>query len=80
MATLAGRETPVAKKKTEGKAKRFGTLIRVSNEFADAMSRASSFEKISMAKFADKHLLAIVEKRYRDAVLKEARRMEGQGQ
>ena len=66
----------VAKKKTAGSTKRYGTLVRVSDEFAKALSDATKFEGSSVAEFADAHLLPIVRKRYRDAVLKEAKRME----
>jgi hypothetical protein len=80
MLAVASKEMPVAKKKASEKdqPKRYGTLIRVSDEFAEALRRAASFEKISMAEFATAYLLPVVEKRYRDAVLKEARRMEGE--
>lgn len=73
-------DTDVAKKKTSGKddPKQYGTLIRVSDEFADAIREASSFEKVSMREFADAHLLPVVRKRYRDAVLKEAKRIGGE--
>jgi hypothetical protein len=69
----------VAKKKAE-KPKKYGTLIRVSDEFAEALRDVVGFEKTSMAEFADAHLLPMVRKRYRDAVIREARRMEGGGQ
>lgn len=69
----------MAKKKSDGKAepKRYGTLIRVSDAFADALRNAASFEKMSIAEFADAYLRPATEKRYKEAVLKEARRMEG---
>lgn len=69
----------VAKKKSGGTPKRYGTLVRVSDEFAKALSDATKFEGSSVAEFADAHLLPVVRKWYRDAVLKEARRMEGEG-
>jgi hypothetical protein len=47
----------------------------MSDEFAEALRKAASFDDLSMAEYATKHLLTVVEKRYRDAVLKEARRM-----
>lgn len=72
------KELDVGRKKAEGKPKRYGTLIRVSDGFAEAITRAASFEKLSVAEFADKYFLALAEKRYRDAVLKEARRMKGE--
>jgi hypothetical protein len=77
MVTLTASRT-VAKKKAESLAepKRYGTLIRVSNEFASAVKDAASFEKVSIADFLDAHVRAAVERRYRDAVLKEARRFE----
>jgi hypothetical protein len=77
MSATAIRGESVAKKKTDSGAKRYGTLIRVSDKFADALRDAASFEKLSIAEFADAHLLAPVEKRYKEAVIKEARRIEG---
>lgn len=80
MATANGGATVAkAKKKAEGEGlpRRYGTLIRVSDEFAEALKRAASFESLSMTEFTQVVLLPIVEKRYRDAVLKAARRMEG---
>jgi hypothetical protein len=73
----SGGVLDVGKKKSGATPKRYGTLIRVSEEFARALGDATRFEKTSMAEFADAHLLAIVRKRYREAVIKEARRMEG---
>jgi hypothetical protein len=71
----------VAKKKAKvgEPQKRYGTLMRVSDEFAAAMRDVTGFEKISAADFADAHLLPILRKRYRNAVLREAKRMEGGG-
>jgi len=67
----------MAKKKTGAAAKPHGTMIRVSEEFAAALSDATSIEKMSAEKFADAYLLPVVRKRYRDSVLKEAKRLEG---
>jgi len=67
----------MAKKKSAATSKRFGSMVRLSDEFAEALSDAAGMEKLSAAKFADAHLLPIVRKRYRDAVLKEAKRLEG---
>ena len=77
MVTAVMRSAKVAKKKTGDPPKRYGTLIRVSDEFAEALRDLTSFEKVSVAEFADAHLLPIVRKRYKDAVLREAKRMEG---
>jgi hypothetical protein len=66
----------VAKKSGKG-VKRYGTLIRVSDGFADVLRSASQAERMSMAEFADTYLKATVEKRYRDFVLKEAKRFTG---
>ena len=66
----------VAKKKTAG-AKAQGTLVRVSDEFHRVLTDASKFEGMSVAQYADAYLLPIVRKRYRDSVVKEARRLEG---
>lgn len=65
-----------SRKGDAGPSKRYGTLIRVSDVFAEAIGRASSFEKMSVAEYANAHLLPIVEKLFKDAVVREARRME----
>lgn len=66
----------VAKKRPGGKGKRDSTMVRVSVRFAEALLQAASFEGGSMAEFADAHLLPVVQKRYRDAVIREAKRLE----
>jgi hypothetical protein len=68
---------PVGRKKHPSDSKRYGTLVRVSDEFAEALRDVVSFEKTSIAEYADAHLLPIVRKRYRDAVIKKARNLEG---
>ena len=75
MNTTAVQGETVARKKSEPK--RYGTLIRVTDAFAEAIRDGSSFEKMSVAEYANTYLLPIVEKRYRDAVVKAARKMEG---
>jgi hypothetical protein len=67
----------VASKKASAKPKRYGTLIRVSDEFAEALRTVTGFEGSSTAEFADAVLLPIVRKRYREGVIKEARKLEG---
>jgi hypothetical protein len=75
-----GEIRDVAKKKPQATApKRYGTLIRVSDEFAAALRDATGFEKSTVAEYADTHLLPVVRKRYRDAVLSTAKRLEGGG-
>lgn len=66
------------KRSQEGKPRRYGTLIRVTDESAELITRAASFEKLSVAEFVTRYFDPIAEKRYRDAVLKEARRMKGE--
>jgi hypothetical protein len=74
----ATAETPgVAKKKTGESPKRYGTLIRLSDEFAAALRDVRVFEKSTVAQFADAHLPPVVRKRYRDAVLSLAKCMQG---
>ena len=51
-------------------------LIRVSAVFADAIRDAASIDRVTVGAFADEHLLPIVAKRYRDSVLKAARKIE----
>lgn len=73
---IPGSFVPVPEK---GQRQQSGTLVRVSEGFAEALRDATRFEKTSVAEFADAHLLPVVRKRYREAVLKEARRVEGEG-
>ncbi len=74
----ATRERSVGRKKSqEGKPRRYGTQIRVSDAFADLIVKAANAEGMSVAEFADKYMLGIAEKRYRDAILREAKRLEG---
>lgn len=72
----------MAKKKREPKnePKPETTLIRVTVEFAGAVRAAASFEKLTTGEFASKHLLPVALKHYRDAVLREAKRMEGKSE
>ena len=76
MTVAAPEKPPVAEKKKGKPPKKYGTLIRVSDAFAESIKRASSFEGTSVAEFANAHLLPITEKRYRDAVVRAARKME----
>lgn len=73
---LAVGVVDVGVKKTDLDPKRHGSLIRVSEAFAEAIRDVVGLEKTSAAKFADTHLLPIVQKRYRDIILKKARKME----
>jgi hypothetical protein len=68
----------MAKKKAVSGAKRHGSLVRVSEAFAEALNDAARIEKMSAAEFADAYLLTAVQKRYRETVLKEAKRLGGQ--
>jgi hypothetical protein len=67
----------VAKEKPAGKPKRYGTMIRVSDAFAEALGDVTAIEKQSVAEFCDAVLLPIVRKRYRESLLKKVRKLEG---
>jgi hypothetical protein len=67
----------MAKKETEPGARKYGSLIRVSAEFAEAVNDAARMEKVSAGEFADAQLLPAVRTRSREVVLKEAKRVEG---
>jgi hypothetical protein len=79
MTAAATEAKDVAKKKADEpvQPKRYGTLIRVSDKFAAAIKDASSFEKASIAEYCDAYLLPIVEKKFADAIVKKAKRIEG---
>lgn len=67
----------VAKKKSAATPKRQGTFMRVSAEFSETVKAASNIEQMSAAEFTDTYLLPVAKKRYREAVLKVAKRLEG---
>jgi hypothetical protein len=67
----------MAKKETDATARKYANLVRVSAEFAEALNDAARMEKMSAGEFADTHLLPTVRKRYRETVLKEAKRVGG---
>ena len=71
------RDAVMARPKASREPRRYGTLIRVSDPFAEAIRSASSFERMSIAEFADTVLRPLVEKRYREAVENEAKRLGG---
>jgi hypothetical protein len=74
-----GAARDVAKKKADEpvQPKRYGTLIRVTDRFAKAVKEASSFEQASIAEYLDAYVLPIVEKKFADAIVKKAKRIEG---
>ena len=66
------------KKSQEDKPRRYGTQIRVSNAFADLIVKAANTEGLSVADYIDKHVMGLIEKRYKEAILKEAKRLGGE--
>ena len=67
----------MAKKESETAVRKYANLVRVSAEFAEALNDAVRMEKMSAGEFADAHLLPTVRKRYKETVLKEAKRVGG---
>ena len=74
-ATTAGGTVAKKKASTPADPKRYGTLVRVSDAFADALRKTSALQGVSMADFADTHLLAVAQRIYREALAKESKRM-----
>ena len=62
----AMRIRDVSAKKNEPK--RYGTMIRVSHEFAETLRDVTWLERISIAESANAYLLPVVRKRYRDGL------------
>jgi hypothetical protein len=67
-------EEPVVAKP---KGKQKGALIRVSEEFAEYIKKVAGFDGMSIAEYADRHFMPYAERHYREAVLREAKQMEG---
>ena len=76
--TTAPETHDMAKKENDPAARKYANLVRVSAEFAEALNDAAHMEKMSAGEFADAHLLPAVRKRYRETVLKEAKRVGSQ--
>ena len=76
----ATTEAPVvSKKKTPAASdapRRYGTLIRVSDEFAEAITDAASIRKVSVRDLADDLLLDIVKKAFADKILERAEEIQ----
>lgn len=76
----ATTEAPhVAKKKAPAApepARRYGSLIRVSDEFAEAINDAASIRKQSVRDLADELLLGLVRKAYTDKILEAAEQIQ----
>lgn len=66
----------VAKKKADP-IKKAATMVRVYPLFAEKLNRAASFKKMSIADFAEAYLSHAVDKVYHDAILKEAKDIQG---
>lgn len=70
----------VAKKTTgEKQPKRYGVMVRVTDEFAAALRDATGVEHMSAAEFCDAYLLPVVRKHYKAAILKRAKGFEEGG-
>jgi len=52
-------------------------MERISHAIVEALRLVTAFEGVSVAEFADAALLPVLRKRHRDAVVKEARKVEG---
>jgi len=77
-ANVADLDNTMPKKRApKGEAKPDTTLMRVNVSFNEAVLIAASFERTTVSEFTAKHMLPVVNKHYRDAVMREARRMEG---
>jgi hypothetical protein len=70
---ITAGERPVMAKKAP---KRYGTLVRVSDQFAEALRLVTRFEDVSAAEFCDRHFLPIATRRYEEWVLKRAKDIE----
>ncbi len=77
MRTTATERSVGRKKTPRDKPSRYGTQIRVSDAAADIITKAAGAEGLSVAVFVDKHLVSIADRRYRDAIMREAKRLGG---
>ena len=68
---------PVAKKRAAPKdeAKKNGTMIRVTDEVAEALRKVCALEDMSAAEFSTAYYLPIIQKRYRELIAAESKRI-----
>lgn len=79
MQLVASPGVKVAKKKTTGDqpAKRYGTLIRVSDAFADRIRKVCALNGRSAADHIDEHFLGQLDDQYTDLLAAETKVMGG---
>lgn len=68
---------PAMAKKKASPGKRPGTMVRVSDAFAEIINKAAALEEMSIAHYADAYLTPAVRKLYSEALVRESRKMEG---
>jgi hypothetical protein len=61
--------------KTEPEPKRQGTMIRVSDDFAEVFRKACNLEGLNSAEFVDSHFLPLVRRIYRELLDRETKEM-----
>ena len=74
---MMARKKSTDKEPAREPAKRYGTLIRVSDDFAELLRKVCPLAGQSAADFVDENLLAIVQKRYRDLLKSESKKLGG---
>ena len=76
-ATLSGE--PVAKKKASSKddMKKGGTMIRVTDDVAEALRKVCALENMTAAEFSETYYLPVIQKRYRELIAAESKRIGG---
>jgi hypothetical protein len=76
MSTVTGTQTVARKSKNPSSPKRYGSLIRVTDEFAEAIRDASSLEKMSIAEFAQTYLTRTVRDHYKKTIKRLAKKVD----
>jgi hypothetical protein len=68
----------VKKQEAKEDTRQHTTMVRVSTLLAEGLKSTATMEGISIAEFADVHLLPVVKKRYREILIREMQRLNEQ--
>lgn len=73
------RNDTMGRKKSEGDPAPKGTMMRVSESFAEKIKRASGERGLSATEFCDEFLTSCIDKAHKEYIQQEAKRLAGGG-
>jgi hypothetical protein len=76
---IAILDRPMARKRTSSKdePKKGGTMIRVTEEVAEALRKVCALKNMTAAEFSEAYYLPVIEQCYRELIAAESKRISG---